>query len=736
MITAPVEQFSGPPQDYPSVADHIEAVLETYRSSRSQQIPHHPEPHQADLLSESVIRKACQWAQDAHASQYRKSGELYIHHPLAVAYILARLGFDETVLSAAILHDVLEDTTITHEILEENFGSETTMLVSALTKLDKLKLADTTTSQISELRKMLVAMASDLRVLVIKFADRLHNMKTISALPPDRQHRIATETLEIYAPLADRFGMESIKTLLEDLTFAVLHPKWYSQIDYLVEKRAPERDLYLTQIIAQIQTHLAAAPLEVPMDAEVVGRPKHLWSIYDKMQKKQLEFDQIYDLIGIRIIVDNAQNCYAALGAVHALWKPVHGRFKDYISMPKFNLYQSLHTTVAGPGGKLLEVQIRTQEMHQRAENGLASHWDYKDENANNELLWMTRLLDWAQDAEEQDATISSLAKDLAVDEVYVFTPLGKVITLPYGSTPVDFAYAVHTQVGHRCVGAKINGRLSALDTSLATGDTVEILTSKSPKDGPSSDWLSFVVTQRARNRIRQWFTQARRAESVAQSEPPPSSEISQSTVPASAPQDLADYPLRTYERRTSDASGGVHVEGLSDLLIRMSKCCSPVPNDEIIGFTTRGRGVSIHRVDCSNAVLLLRDQPERCMEVEWDTSQDRSYVAKLEVRAFDRQMLLPDIAQALAEHHVKIVASSTNSGKNGVCVMQFDVELADNAQIKSLLQSIRNIDHVYSATRANTGSASPSTSLSASQSTSPSASPPAEAFAPASTTT
>lgn len=661
------------PQEYPTAEAHLALVLDAYHQT-----------HRYD--SEDLIRRAYDRAATAHADQHRLSGEPYIHHPLAVAHTLARSGFDDKILAAALLHDVLEDTDESSEELENVFGSEVALLVDGLTKLDRLKLADRTAQQVTALRKMLVTMARDLRVLFIKFADRLHNMQTLAALPHDRQESIAAETLQVYAPLADRLGMEQLKTQLEDLSFSVLHPKWYAEIDHLVEERSPERELYLTQIITQIQGRLS----EVLVNAEVSGRPKHLWSIFDKMQKKELQFDQIHDLIGIRVITESVQDCYAALGTVHAIWKPAQGRFKDYISMPKFNLYQSLHTTVVGPAGKLLEVQIRTEEMHKRAEYGVAAHWDYKEENG--ELLWLSRLMDWTQDTDEPDTTMSNLTEALALEEVYTFTPMGEIVTLPTGATPVDFAYAIHTEVGHRCVGAKINGRLSALNSKLATGDTVEIFTSKSSDAGPSRDWLSFIITHRARNRIRQWHARELRAESTK--EPP--AEDTAARLPPEADGDLLSPP----EGEAPAASRGIHVEGQSDMFVRISKCCTPVPHDDIIGFVTRGRGVSIHRSDCSNAVSLAETQKERCIAVEWSSDSDDKFIAVMEVRAFDRQNLLSDVSSVLSEHKVNIVKAETNTARDGISTMRFNVELADNAQIRALLQQLRRIEYVYSATR------------------------------------
>ena len=688
------------PYDHPEADQALGSVLAAYRRSH---------PHQA----EDLITRAFKQADRAHDQQRRLSGELYIHHPLAVAHTLAEMGFDDVVLAAALLHDVLEDTAESAADLRDTFGEEISGMVESLTKLDRLKLATPAVRQVSALRKMLISMSNDMRVLIIKFADRLHNMTTLAALSPERQQRVATETMQVYVPLAERLGMESVKNHLEDLAFAVLHPKWYGEVDHLVEERAPERELHLTQVIAQISTRLT----EVLVNAEVTGRPKHLWSIFDKMQKKQLEFDEIYDLIGIRIVVDSVQDCYAALGTVHAIWKPAQGRFKDYISMPKFNLYQSLHTTVAGPGGKLLEVQIRTHEMHRRAEYGVAAHWDYKEESPTEELLWLSRLMDWTEDSEEADASLARLTADLALEEVYVFTPEGMIVTLPSGATPVDFAYAIHTEVGHSCIGAKIDGRLSALNSKLSTGQTVEVFTSKPAEDAePSQDWLAFVTTHKARNNIRQWHARKRRLEAVAKPDPiqPPAKlGIDDAATLAEAAAELAEakfeFPSQLRDApsqwETDRAAGrGVQVEGQNDMLVYLAKCCAPVPFDDIIGFVTRGRGVSIHRSDCSNAVFLAENQSDRCIGVEWSAESSQKFLATIEVRAFDRQNLLADVTKVFSDHGMNIMAADTSTSKDSTSTMRFEVELADNAQIQSLIQRLRRINYVYTAKRVTTG--------------------------------
>ena len=458
--------------------------------------------------STSLITRAYALADEAHRGQGRKSGEPYIVHPAAVAKIVAELGLDEVTVAAALLHDAVEDTGITLTDLAADFGDEVAAIVDGVTKLDRVKFDSKEAQQAATVRKMLVAMAKDLRVLIIKLADRLHNMRTIAAMPAWKQERTAQETLDVYAPLAHRLGMQEMKQQLEDLAFAALHPKRYAEIDHMVATRSPERDLYLTQVLEDVRHRLK----ELRIDAEVTGRPKHLWSIYEKMVVKGREFDEIFDLVGIRVIVDSVKDCYAALGSIHATWKPVQGRFKDYVAMPKFNLYQSLHTTVVGPQGKPLEVQIRSREMHNRAEHGIAAHWSYKDGSADSgDLVWLNRIIDWQQETSDPTEFMAMLKVDLEQDEVFAFTPKGKVLTLPQGATPVDFAYSIHTEVGHRCIGARVNGRLVPLDTRLESGDTVEIFTSKVTSAGPSRDWLGFVATHRAASKIKQWYSRERR---------------------------------------------------------------------------------------------------------------------------------------------------------------------------------------------------------------------------------
>ncbi|MEN9553367.1 MAG: pyrophosphokinae, partial [Actinomycetota bacterium] len=461
--------------------------------------------------SVALVNKAYEAARVAHISQQRSSGEAYINHPIAVARIVADIGLDDISLAAALLHDAVEDTEITLEDVQRNFGDEVAGLVDGVTKLERLQFDSREAQQAATMRKMLVAMARDMRVLIIKLADRLHNMRTLAGVPLDKQQRIAQETLDIYAPLANRLGMQEIKQQLEDLSFAALYPKRFAELDHLVSTRTPERDVYLEKAISEVRGRLA----EVHIVGDVTGRGKHLWSIYEKMVQKDKDFDEIFDLVALRIIVDSVRDCYGALGCIHGKWRPVVGRFKDYIAMPKFNLYQSLHTTVIGPGGKPLEVQIRTRDMHERAEWGVAAHFAYKEGTSSGDSDWLNRIIDWQSDITDPNEFMAGLKSDLEQEEIFVFTPKGRVITLPLNSTPVDFAYAVHTEVGHACVGARVNGRLVSLDSRLGSGDTCEIFTSKVDDAGPSRDWLGFVQSPRARNKIKNWFTRERREDMV-----------------------------------------------------------------------------------------------------------------------------------------------------------------------------------------------------------------------------
>ncbi|MGI9051890.1 MAG: RelA/SpoT family protein [Ilumatobacteraceae bacterium] len=700
----------------------------------------------------ATINRAYQVAAAAHRSQLRNSGESYINHPLSVARIVADIGLDEISVAAALLHDAVEDTEITLADVDRDFGDEVAEIVDGLTKLERIRFDSREAQQAATMRKMLVAMARDLRVLVIKLADRLDNMRTLAGMPLDKQHRIAQETIDIYAPLAHRLGMQELKQQLEDLSFAALHPKRYAELDHLVNSRSPERDEFLAAAVDEVGARLR----ELSIDAEVTGRGKHLWSIYEKMVVKGREFDDIFDLVAVRVIVDSMKDCYAALGCIHGHWRPVVGRFKDYIAMPKFNLYQSLHTTVIGPTGKPIEMQIRTRDMHLRAEWGVAAHWAYKDGTPSNDIDWLNRIIDWQAEVSDPALFMQSLKTDLEQDEVFVFTPKGRVITLPVGSTAVDFAYAVHTEVGHACIGAKVNGRLISLDQAVASGDTIEVFTSKVETAGPSQDWLRFVASPRARNKIKQWFSRERRSDMIESGREELAEELRREGLPVSrmwasdqVRQVIDDHSyvdldallaaigehhvsarsvahrvargfrggdeeeqipatvLRPRRERPQVDKVGIHVEGLDDVLVRLANCCTPVPGDDIIGFVTRGRGVSVHRADCANAVSLMSDHATRLIEVDWQGERTAAvFRAGVEVVALDRSRLLRDVANALSDHQVNIVACDTATGNDRVAKMRFEFELADPDYLSAVLRTIKQIEAVYDAYRVIPGGA------------------------------
>jgi GTP pyrophosphokinase len=698
----------------------------------------------------TMIEHAYEIARDAHREQVRRSGEPYITHPVGVALVIADLGLDDVTIAAALLHDAVEDTTVTTADIERELGDDVAHIVDGVTKLDRLQFDSKEAQQAATLRKMLVAMAKDIRVLLIKLADRLHNMRTIASLPEFKQRRIAQETLDIYAPLAHRLGIADMKWQLEDTAFAVLYPLRYAEIEQMVATQAPEREEFLETVLTELRARLD----ELKIEAEVKGRPKHYWSIYEKMITRGKQFDDVQDLVGVRVVVESVKDCYAALGSIHAMWKPVQGRFKDYIAMPKFNLYQSLHTTVVGPSGKAVEVQIRTQEMHRRAEFGVAAHWGYKEREPAEDLLWLQRMVDWQQETSDPGEFMEALKIDLEYDEVFVFTPKGKVITLAAGATPVDFAYAIHTDVGHRCIGARVNGRLVPLDSGLASGDTVEIFTSKVEGAGPSRDWLQFVRTPKARTKIRQWFSRERRVDAIdtgreelakaLRKENLPVQKLAHSSslhdvavamhyadvdalhaaigenhVSAKAVVQRLQKELRSGDeqlpvtakrpperaRSSERRATGVHVEGLDDVMVRLSRCCTPVPGDEIMGFVTRGRGVSVHRTDCANAAGLV-NHAERVIEVEWDHDQPATFVVSVEVEALDRSSLLRDVAHVLAEYHVNILSCTSQTSTERVAKFRFDFELADPNHLETILWAIKRVPSVFAAYRVLPGHA------------------------------
>ncbi|MFI9264519.1 GTP pyrophosphokinase [Streptomyces werraensis] len=712
------------------------------------------------------IEKAYQVAERWHRGQKRKSGDPYITHPLAVTTILAELGMDPATLMAGLLHDTVEDTEYGLEDLRRDFGDVVALLVDGVTKLDKVKFGEA--AQAETVRKMVVAMAKDPRVLVIKLADRLHNMRTMRYLKREKQEKKARETLEIYAPLAHRLGMNTIKWELEDLAFAILYPKMYDEIVRLVAERAPKRDEYLAVVTDEVQQDLRAARIK----ATVTGRPKHYYSVYQKMIVRGRDFAEIYDLVGIRVLVDTVRDCYAALGTVHARWNPVPGRFKDYIAMPKFNMYQSLHTTVIGPGGKPVELQIRTFDMHRRAEYGIAAHWKYKQEAVAgaskirtdaprssgkskddhlNDMAWLRQLLDWQKETEDPGEFLESLRFDLSRNEVFVFTPKGDVIALPAGATPVDFAYAVHTEVGHRTIGARVNGRLVPLESTLDNGDLVEVFTSKAAGAGPSRDWLGFVKSPRARNKIRAWFSKERRDEAIEQGKDSivramrkqnlpiqriltgdslvtlahemrysdisalyaaigeghvSAQNIVQKLVQALGGEEAATEeidesvpPTRSRRKRRSSADPGVVVKGVDDVWVKLARCCTPVPGDPIIGFVTRGSGVSVHRSDCVNVDSLSRE-PERILEVEWAPTQSSVFLVAIQVEALDRSRLLSDVTRVLSDQHVNILSAAVQTSRDRVATSGFTFEMGDPKHLGHVLKAVRGVEGVYDVYR------------------------------------
>jgi GTP diphosphokinase / guanosine-3',5'-bis(diphosphate) 3'-diphosphatase len=696
------------------------------------------------------IERAYEYAARLHRGQDRKSGDPYITHPLAVTTILAELGMNTETLCAALLHDTIEDTDYTLEELRRDFGDDIAALVDGVTKLDKVKYGDA--AQAETVRKMVVAMSRDIRVLVIKLADRLHNMRTLRYLPRHKQEQKSREVLEIFAPLAHRLGMNTVKWELEDLAFATLYPKRYDEIARLVSERAPRREIFLAEVTEDVSTDLRDAKIK----AKVTGRPKHYYSVYQKMIARNVGFDDIYDLMGIRVLVDSLRDCYAALGIIHARWNPVPGRFKDYIAMPKFNMYQSLHTTVIGPEGKPVELQIRTWGMHRRAEYGVAAHWKYKEEMASGgaDMAWLRQLVDWQRETADPAEFLDSLRFDLGAAEVYVFTPRGEVIALPQGATPVDFAYAIHTEVGHRTIGARVNGRLVALESTLENGDTVEIFTSKAADSGPSRDWLGFVQSARARNKIRHWFSKERREAAAETGKAAIARMMRKQGLPlqrlatadaltaiahelhytdvsalyaavgeghvsaqnvvgkliksaggmAGAQEDLDEVtlPARTTTARPQGPGGdsGVVVEGADDIWARLSKCCTPVPGDEITGFVTRGNGVSVHRSDCVNLEHLLQSEPERMVGVRWSPKEGSQFLVAIQVEALDRTGLLSDVTRTLSDQHVNILSATVTTTRDRVAFSKFTFEMGDPKHLGHVLRAVRNIDAVYDVYR------------------------------------
>ena len=719
-----------------SYGQELQAVIRSLRAN-------HPKGDVA------LVERAFAAAQQAHSSQLRKSGEPYISHPVAVAQILADLGIGATTIAAALLHDTVEDTPYSLVELRSDFGEEVSMLVDGVTKLDKIKFGDS--AQAETVRKMVVAMSKDIRVLVIKLADRLHNARTWKYVSEQSAKRKAQETLEIYAPLAHRLGISTVKLELEDLSFEILYPKVYEEIVNLVTQRTPMREQYLDEVISAIESDLKSERIK----GKVAGRPKQYYSIYQKMVVRGREFDEIYDLVGIRVLVASVRDCYAVLGAIHARWNPVPGRFKDYIAMPKFNLYQSLHTTVIGPSGRAVEIQIRTSEMDQRAQFGVAAHWMYKEQSGKSQattqddLLWLKHLSDWQAETKDPGDFLDALRFEIGAKEVYVFTPKGKVVGLPTGATAVDFAYAVHTEVGHKTIGAKVNGRITPLDSLLSSGDVVEVLTSKSVDASPSKDWLNFVASPRARAKIKHHFSQERREDaieagkdqltktmrklglplqqlmsadslgkivgelglqdmsalfaSIGEGQLSAQSVIDRLIVPeASDDENEGEFELPTAPksfRKVATGDSGVLVKGDADVMVKLARCCTPVPGDAIMGFVTRGSGVSVHRVDCKNADA-LRLETERLLEVTWAPSSKRLFLVQIQVEALDRSGLLSDVTRVLSEHHVNILSASVSTRTDRIALSRFVFEMGDPAALDHLLAAVERIEAVYDVYR------------------------------------
>lgn len=708
-------------------------------------IAHHPG------ASIPELERAYAVAADAHDGQLRKSGEPYITHPLAVSEILADIGLDLETIIAALLHDTVEDTKYSLDAIKRDFGKEVASLVDGVTKLDKLNYGPNAEAQ--TLRKMVIAMSKDIRVLVIKLADRLHNARTWKYVSVESAQRKARETLDIYAPLANRLGMSAIKWELEDLSFKTLEPKKYEEIERLVQDRNPAREAMTSEVLGLVEKDLLADGIS----AKVLGRQKHLYSVYQKMVIRGRDFNEIYDLVGIRVLVESVRDCYAVLGAIHARWSPIPGRFKDYIAMPKFNLYQSLHTTVIGPNGKAVEIQIRTFDMHARAEYGIAAHWKYKLASVGDsstekpEMMWLKQLHEWQQETEDAGEFLDTLRYDLRTPEVFVFTPKGSVIALPSGSTPVDFAYAVHTQVGDRCVGAKVNGKLVPLESILSNGDVVEVVTNKSPSAAPSRDWLNFVSSPRARSKIKAWFSKERKEEAIEAGRESiarqmrkvglplqkifagqaflelshdlhypdiesmyaavgnghisaqfvieklvantdlhePDAEIESHTIPT----------IHSFEHLRRNTSG-VDIEGVDDVLVKLARCCTPVPGDEIVGFITRGSGVSVHRVDCINVTDLKLHQGDRIVSVKWNHSAKTAFLVNIQVEALDRARLLSDVTRTLSDQHVNILNAAVSTSKDRTAISRFTFEMADASHLDAVLASVRSVEGVYDVYR------------------------------------
>jgi GTP diphosphokinase / guanosine-3',5'-bis(diphosphate) 3'-diphosphatase len=691
-----------------------------------------------------VLRRAYALAERAHAGQSRLSGEPYVSHPAAVAEILADLGLDADTLVAALLHDTVEDTDVTREQLRDEFGAHVAKLVDGVTKLGKIHVHTREQAQAENIRKMLVAMAEDIRVVLIKLGDRLHNMRTVGAHNEERRQRISRETLDIYAPLAHRLGIWQIKGELEDLAFAQLDPDNYHAVAARVSKAAEERGTFIRDVTEILEREFE----RLGITAEISGRPKHIFSIHDKMERTHKDFDEIYDLIALRILVDSIKDCYGALGTVHSLWKPIPGRFKDYVAMPKGNGYQSLHTTVVSHTGEPMEVQIRTQEMHSTAEYGIAAHWHYKEgaqqTRFDERYGWLRLLMDWQKEVLDAEAFVDTVKVDIFQDEVFVFTPKGDVRSLPMGSTPVDFAYRVHTDVGHHCIGAKVNSRMVPLDYRLQHGDIVEVLTTKGPH-APSRDWLNFVKTSSAREKIRSWFKKERREENIQKGREQLDKEfrrLRQQALGSLKEERLLELAedfkysttddflaalgygdvsargavLRYSDRESPDqasetmvlgiplvsaspvANGHVRVHGMTDMLTTLAQCCKPLAGDSIRGYITRGKGVTVHRADCVN--VRNAADPDRIVEVEWERGNSQVYPVNIKIEAWDRTGLLRDIAAVIAESKINLSGADVQVYDDRTAVISTIVEIANLTQLSRLLERLEGVRDVHTVAR------------------------------------